>query len=202
MPKLLTALTVLALTTVPATADVSQPLGPGDDAPDFSLPGSDGNVHELAALRERGAVVIAWFPKAFTSGCTVQCKALAKDGHRIKDFEVTYFMASVDPVDANSAFAKEHGADFAILSDTTKEVAKAYGVLSQYGFSSRDNVYIGTDGKILAIERNVNPSTAVTDIIAKLEELGIPKHSAESAEDDAVEQDADADDAAEESNQG
>ena len=41
--------------------------------------------------------MIAWFPMAFTSGCTIECKSLAEDGGQIEQYDVTYFMASVDP---------------------------------------------------------------------------------------------------------
>ncbi len=50
----------------------------GDLAPDFTLQASDGNTYALSEFRDQQAVVIAWFPKAYTSGCTVECKSLAK----------------------------------------------------------------------------------------------------------------------------
>ena len=52
----------------------------GDMAPDFSLQGSDGKTHKLSDYRGKSAVVAAWFPKAFTSGCTIECKSLAENG--------------------------------------------------------------------------------------------------------------------------
>ena len=55
----------------------------GDKAPDFSLVGSDGKTHKLSDLRGK-TVVVAWFPKAFTGGCTTQCKALKESGEAIR----------------------------------------------------------------------------------------------------------------------
>ena len=80
-------------------------------------------------------------------------------------------MVSTDDLDTNTRFAKEHDADFPILSDAEKKVAAAYGVLSPRGTASRNTFYIGADGKILFIDRKVNVRTAGEDLVAKLEEL-------------------------------
>jgi peroxiredoxin Q/BCP len=80
-------------------------------------------------------------------------------------------MASVDDLDTNTRFAKEHEADFPILSDEDKKVAAAYGVLSARGRANRHTFYIGADGKILLIDRSVRAGTAGEDLVAKLEEL-------------------------------
>src|SRR5574339_838716 len=87
----------------------------GDNAPDFSLQASDGKTYHLADFKGKKAVVVAWFPKAFTSGCTIECKSLAANGSRLREYDVAYFMASVDPVDGekgNKAFAESEKADF------------------------------------------------------------------------------------------
>ena len=64
----------------------------GDQAPDFSLQGSDGKTHKLSDYKGKKAVVLAWFPKAYTSGCTIECKSLAENGDKIRKFNVAYFM--------------------------------------------------------------------------------------------------------------
>jgi peroxiredoxin Q/BCP len=150
-------------------------LAVGDQAPDFELTGSDGKVYKLADFRGKQAVVLAWFPKAFTSGCTVECKSLAENGHLIREYDVSYFMASVDPVAENSRFATETEADFPLLSDPGKGTARAYGVLSAMGFASRHTFYIGADGRILAIDRDVKPATSAEDMAATLGRLGITR---------------------------
>ena len=78
----------------------------GDMAPDFTLEGSDGRTHRLSEYRGKTAVVLAWFPKAFTGGCTTECKSLAENGSRIREFRVTYFMASTDNIGDQTAFAR------------------------------------------------------------------------------------------------
>jgi len=146
----------------------------GDIAPDFSLQGSDGKVHRLADYRGKETVVLAWFPKAYSRGCTIECKSLAENGNLIKEFAVTYFMASVDPVDNNVGFAEEQKADFPLLSDPTKKTARAYDVLSEKGYANRQTFYIGKDGKILAIDRKVRPATSAEDMVKMLASLGTP----------------------------
>jgi peroxiredoxin Q/BCP len=148
-------------------------LNVGDAAPDFSLQGSDGKTYTLSEFRGKQAVVIAWFPKAYTSGCTIECKSLAENGHLIKKYEVTYFMASVDPLDDNVGFAEESEADFPLLSDPSKEVAKSYNVLGMMGMAKRHTVYIGKDGTILKIDTTVKPATSAQDMATTLGELGV-----------------------------
>ena len=160
----------LALAALSANA-----LEVGDLAPDFELPGSDGETYRLADYRGEQAVVLAWFPSAYTSGCTIECKSLAENGHLIREYNVTYFMASVDPLSKNKGFAAETGADFPLLSDEDKSVAKAYGVLHPLGFARRHTVYIGKDGRVLKIETDVKPATSAEDMAKTLGELGVER---------------------------
>jgi peroxiredoxin Q/BCP len=154
-------------------------LSVGDKAPDFSLMGSDGQTYTLSQFKGKKAVVLAWFPKAFTSGCTVECKSLAANGDKIRRYDVAYFMASVDAVEGekgNRAFAESEKADFPILSDPTKETANAYGVVHpERGFAMRWTFYIDRAGTIAAIDKAVKPQSSAEDMIAKLEELKVQR---------------------------
>ena len=146
----------------------------GDAAPDFKLPGSDGKTYGLADFRGKQAVVLAWFPKAFTPGCTNECKAFAAGGPSLRKFNVAYFTASVDPPDKNKKFAESVGADYPILSDPDGKVARAYGVTGAVQkFASRWTFYIGPDDKILFIDKDVNTKTHADDVAKKLKELGV-----------------------------
>ncbi len=168
-------LAVLVMTAI-ASAEVSAAvLAVGDPAPDFRLQGSDGTTYTLAEFAGKQAVVLAWFPKAYTRGCTIECKSLAEKGHLIREYEVSYFMASVDPLADNIGFASEQGADFPLLSDPGKDTARAYGVLSPLGYAKRHTFYIGSDGVILAIDRKVQPATSAEDMARTLGELGVPR---------------------------
>ena len=87
-------------------------------------------------------------------------------------------MASVDELEKNQEFAAETEADFPLLSDPSKTVAEAYDVLAFYGLPYRHTFYIGKDGKILFIDKEINAATSAEDMAAKLEELGIPVRQA------------------------
>jgi peroxiredoxin Q/BCP len=145
----------------------------GDPAPDFRLEASDGKTYKLSDFKGKQAVVLAWFPKAYTRGCTLECKSLAEHGDLIKKYDVTYFMASVDPLDQNKGFAEQQHADFPLLSDPTKATATEYGVLNPAGLASRWTFYVGKDGRITAIDKAVKPETSAEDMAAKLGELNV-----------------------------
>jgi len=166
----------------------------GDMAPDFTLPGTDGKTHKLSDYRGKQAVVVAWFPKAFTQGCTIECKSLAENGDKIQKYQVAYFMASTDPLAENIKFAKatsvtlqgrggestvvdKKEADFPMLSDEDQSVAKKYGVLGTRGVANRWTFYIDKTGKVAAIDTVVRPATSAEDMITKLEELKVAKKS-------------------------
>ena len=181
----LSALALATITLGTAHAQSAPTLKVGDVAPDFTLQGTDGKTHKLSDYRGKSSVVVAWFPKAFTQGCTIECKSLAENGDRLKKYNLTYFMASVDPLEDNIAFAKatsvklgenmveKKEADFPMLSDPTKATAKAYGVLNERGVATRWTFYIDKAGKIAAIDTAVRPASSAEDMIAKLDELKI-----------------------------
>jgi thioredoxin-dependent peroxiredoxin len=89
-------------------------------------------------------------------------------------------MISVDTLEDNTAFAKKEEADFPILADPTKETARKYGVLADFSrfklgeVANRWTFYIGPDGKILDIDRKVNPANSGVDVAAHLKALNVP----------------------------
>lgn len=169
-----------------APAAPASTLKVGDLAPDFTLQASDGKSYKLSSFRGKQAVVLAWFPAAFTGGCTVECKSLAENGDKIRKFDVVYFMASTDSVEKNTDFAKatsvtigtrvveKKEADFPMLADPTMETARAYGVVTgDRKTASRWTFYIDKSGHIAAIDTAVRPATSAEDMVAKLEELKV-----------------------------
>ena len=87
-------------------------------------------------------------------------------------------MVSVDTPEDNKAFAEKEHADFPMLSDPSKKIANAYGVIPpdrppDRQFASRWTFYIDPDGKILLIDKQVKPATSGEDVVAHLKELGI-----------------------------
>jgi peroxiredoxin Q/BCP len=89
-------------------------------------------------------------------------------------------MISVDTPEDNKAFAEKEHADFTMLSNPDKKVAIAYGVIAADAppdrqFAKRWTFYIGPDGKIMNIDKQVHPATSGEDVVAKLKELNVPE---------------------------
>src|SRR5204862_4763903 len=98
----------------------------------------------------------------------------------IRGFNTAYFMISVDTLADNKGFAEKEHADFPLLANPDKKVALAYGVISpetppERQFAKRWTFYIDPTGKIAFIDKAVKPATSGQDIVAKLEELKVPK---------------------------
>jgi thioredoxin-dependent peroxiredoxin len=156
-------------------SSLSAALEVGDKAPDFTLQASDGNTYSLSDFVGKQPVVLAFFPAAFTGGCTIQCKAIRDSSDEIKSFDVTYFMASVDTVEKNTEFAKEYELDFPVLADPEKTMTAAYGVLSDRGFANRWTYYIDAQGVVVQIDKSTNPSSAGKDLAESMANLGFPR---------------------------
>jgi len=91
---------------------------------------------------------------------------------------VAYFAASVDPPEVNRKFADLLAADYPLLSDPKRVAATAYGVVTAgQPFATRWTFYIGIDGRILYIEKQVTPATLGRDVGARLAELGVRKRA-------------------------
>lgn len=172
MKNLITKLCVSVVCFISVTVNATD-LKVGDMAPNFKLQATTGDYYQLSDYKDKQAIVLAWYPMANTRGCTIECKSLVEQGHLIREFNVSYFMASVDPLDDNRDFAKKTNADFPMLSDPSKETAKAYDVLNTFRVASRVTFYIDKSGRIVKIDDDVNPATAAQDIANHLKALGI-----------------------------
>jgi len=146
---------------------VRKELKVGDPAPDFALKGSDGKTYRLADFRGKQIVVIAWYPKAFTPGCTRECKSFGTQADSFKSLPVAFFTASVDTLEDNRRFAESLGIKYPILSDPDRKIAMAYGVVDDpNGYAKRWTFIIGMDGRILHIDKAVKVDTHAEDVAA------------------------------------
>ena len=162
------------LVQAPASASAAEPLKVGDKAPDFSLKATDGKMYHLADFKGKKGVVLAWFPKADTPGCTAECKSIQESSAALKDLGVAYFTISVDNEADNMKFAQKYGLAFPVLSDPTKETAQAYGVLMpNRPMANRWTFYIDKDGVIKEIDKKIVNAQAGTDIGTKVKSLGL-----------------------------
>jgi peroxiredoxin Q/BCP len=153
-------------------------LAPGAKAPDFALAGSDGKVHRLADFAGKRGVVLAWFPKAFTSSCTQELASLRDSAGALAAFDAAVFLVSLDDAAKNAEFAESLGAKHVLLSDPLGEAARAYGVVGDGGgLAKRWTFYIDRDGVVREIDKRVVAASAGQDIARKLGELGYRKRA-------------------------
>lgn len=165
---------VSALVRMSSTRRESNPrrvLVPGDRAPDFDLEASDGRRYRLSDFRQRQVVVLAWFPKAFTGGCAMQCESIGAYAARLRDRGAAVFGANVDTPETNRQFAAALDLDFPILSDPTHATAIAYGVEGASGLPARWTFVVGLDGRILSVDTAVRVRTSGADIDDRLQQL-------------------------------
>ena len=164
----------LAALLTQATAQAGPELKVGDKAPAFSLKATDGKTYSLADFKGKKGVVLAWFPKADTAGCTAQCKSINENNDALKESGVAFFTASVDKPEDNMKFAEKYSFAFPVLSDPSKETAKAYGVMMDARpMANRWTFYIDKDGVIKDIDKKINNPKAGVDMAAKVKSLGL-----------------------------
>jgi peroxiredoxin len=153
-------LNVLALFATLGTLLVGQ-AGPtstklkvGDMAPDFTLPATTGEKVTLSSFRGKQAVVLAFFPAAFTGGCTKEMQTYQLGIDKFKGSDAAVFGISEDNTPSQQEFAKKLGLSFPLLSDfATRKVAEEYGVLiPEYGVANRVTFVVDKDGRISYIE--------------------------------------------------
>ncbi len=146
----------------------------GEKAPDFSMDGSDGKAYSAKDFVGKQAVIIAWFPRAFTGGCTKECKSMKDQGAMLRKYDVKYFTASTDDVAKNRDFAKSLELDYPILCDPKGTNAKMFGIYNaERNAASRVTFIIGKDGKISSVIDKVNTESHGEELAKKLEELKV-----------------------------
>lgn len=144
----------------------------GDSAPDFSLLNENGLPVSLKDYLGKSVVVLYFYPKDFTSGCTTEACGFRDDYKIYQDKGAVVIGVSLDSVESHSKFSQEYKLPFLILSDNSKEVAKAYGVLGVGGFlAKRVTFIINRDGKITHIFPKVDVKHHSEEVLKAIEEL-------------------------------
>ena len=149
-------------------------LEPGDSAPDFSLPDQDERAVKLSDFRGT-PVVIYFYPKADTPGCTTQACGVRDHRDAYAAFGATVIGISPDPVDKVKRFQEKYGLDFPLLADGDHAVAEAYGVWVQksmygktYFGNERTTFVIDPDGRVTNVLRKVKPAEHDDLVLAAL----------------------------------
>jgi peroxiredoxin Q/BCP len=124
----------------------------GDKAPDFTLPDTEGKPVTLSRLLEQGPVILAFYPKAFTSDCTKQNSNFRDKYAEVEQKGAQVLGISVDDVATQRRFKAEYKLPYPLLSDVGGKVADQYtGTVPVLGYASRSNVVIGQDGKVVQV---------------------------------------------------
>lgn len=149
----------------------------GKKAPDFKLPDQNNKKHSLSDYR--GSLVLIYFyPKDDTPGCTVEACAI-RDAY--KDFEIAgiqVFGISKDSPESHKKFADKYDLPFTLLSDPKREVIEKYGATKKIFGSlgtKRISYLIGKDGKILKVYPKVDPTTHGGQILKDVYDLFLEK---------------------------
>jgi peroxiredoxin Q/BCP len=144
----------------------------GDTAPDFSLLDEHGLLVSLKDHLGKKVVVLYFYPKDFTSGCTAEACSFRDNYTPYQDKGAVVIGVSLDSVESHLKFSEKYNLPFAILSDRSKETAKAYGVLGVGGFlTKRVTFIINKDGKITHIFPKVDVKHHSEEVLKALEEL-------------------------------
>jgi thioredoxin-dependent peroxiredoxin len=141
-------------------------------APEFTLPTNtgDGNI-SLADYRGKW-VVLYFYPKDFTGGCTLEARRFQEDNRKYQAKNAQILGVSADSVDSHAEFCDSEGLKFPLLADEDGAVSKAYG--SWMGFvSSRHTFIIDPDGILRATFTGVNPAVHSREVLERLNELQV-----------------------------
>jgi peroxiredoxin Q/BCP len=148
----------------------------GDVARDFTLPAHDGTSVQLSRLRGHW-VVLYFYPKDMTPGCTLEAHNFAKDQPEYAARNAIVLGVSVDSVDSHKKFCAQEGLNFKLLADTEKRVSDAYGSLNNLivtKVAARHTFLIDPQGKIARVFGDVKPATHSREVLAALDGLGKP----------------------------
>lgn len=160
---------------MPDSVDIPRPPAEGEAAPGFSLPSTSGQTVALDDLRGREAVLLAFFPLAFTSVCTAELCAFRDDFDAFAGPGVRVLPVSVDSVPTLAAFRAQHELGVELLSDFHRDASRAYGVLlPERNFANRAYFLIDRDGIVrwAHVEETPGSRRENHEILAAIARLG------------------------------
>jgi peroxiredoxin Q/BCP len=144
----------------------------GDKAPDFSVAASNGTTVQLKDYVGKGPIILYFYPKDDTKGCTAEACGIRDTMDEFKGLNATVLGVSFDSVESHKAFIAKYKLPFVLLADTDKKVAKAYGVADDSSkVAGRVTFVINKAGKIAFVDPKVNPATHATELRAVLANL-------------------------------
>lgn len=168
---------VIALVSAVSAEDAS-PVVPaeGTEAPAFTLPSQDGSSVSLKQFRGKW-VVLYFYPKDFTSGCTLEAHNFQRDLEKYQQDNAVVVGVSLDAVDSHKDFCTKEGLSFKLLADPDRAVTTKYGSVMTYQdkyYASRNTFLIDPSGVIRKVYLKVKPATHSDDVLADLANLQKP----------------------------
>jgi thioredoxin-dependent peroxiredoxin len=145
----------------------------GSVAPDFTLNSEDGKPVSLSAYRGKW-VVLYFYPKDFSSGCTIEAHNFERDQTQYQQRNAVVLGVSVDTTDSHKRFCAKEGLEFKLLSDDDHKVSSKYGSLTNMGllkFASRHTFIINPEGRVARVFIDVIPGKHSEEVLAVLTEL-------------------------------
>jgi thioredoxin-dependent peroxiredoxin len=145
----------------------------GKPAPEFKLKNDEGKEVSLKDFRGKW-VVLYFYPKDFTSGCTIQARNFQRDLAKYEKANAVILGVSVDPVDSHKSFCEKEGLAFKLLADTDASVSSAYGSVREYQgnkISARNTFVIDPEGKVVRVFPSVKVNAHSEEVLAALAEL-------------------------------
>jgi len=143
----------------------------GQMAPDFTLPSQDGSKVSLHDFRGKW-VVLYFYPKDGTSGCTLEAHNFQRDIAKYQQLNAEIVGVSVDTPDSHKDFCAKQGLHFKLLADTEKKVSADYDSLMMIiHYSNRNTFLISPDGKIAKVWIGVSPAKHSEEVLAALATL-------------------------------
>ncbi len=157
-----------------AGMEATRDLAPGDKAPDFELPSSSGKPVRLGALKGK-KVVLYFYPKDDTPGCTVEACAFRDNLPRFDKLDAVVLGVSRDSLESHAKFIGKYGLNFTLLSDEGLVAHKLYDTWKlknnygkKYWGTERSTFVIGEDGKIKKVFRKVSPQGHEAEVLEAL----------------------------------
>jgi peroxiredoxin Q/BCP len=147
----------------------------GETAPDFCVRATDGRTLRLSELRGR-PVVLYFFPRAFTLGCTLETKRFQDKYEDIRAFGAEVIGISTDLIETQCRFAEAHGARFPMLGDPDRAISRAYDVLRVLSPGDKRVTYlIDEKGMIAAVfHHEIQVTRHVSDVLRWLRQRPLP----------------------------
>ncbi len=171
MLKNLIAVCLVALTPLLVFAESTPAVG--STAPEFTLNSQEGTPVNLKDYRGKW-VVLYFYPKDFTSGCTVEAHNFQRDLSQYEQKHVVILGVSVDTADSHKQFCAKEGLNFKLLADTEHKVSTAYDSMTTYQgvpYAARHTFIINPEGKIVKVYTEVKPNEHSAEVLAALAEL-------------------------------